>query len=376
VNFFKGLRSSVSTAVESIENLENVCTDPQPFRASVVIVSYNAKHKLMACLASLRRALPADCDLVVVDNASAEGNADAIAESFPDVRLIRSPVNLGFAGGCNLGARHTRSRSLVFLNPDTVVELGWIEALIAPLEADDDTGLTTARILLMSDPQRLNTCGCNIHLTGLTLCRGMARARDTYLQREPVGAISGAAFAIRAELFERLGGFDEEMFLYLEDTDLSWRARLNGWQTVYTPDSLVLHDYELRITPLKVFWEERNRYLMLVKSLRWPTLLLLAPAYVTAEIITWTFVFLKDRHNISNKLRAYNWMLRNRGLILSKRRATQALRRVSDRAMLKSTGFALDFGQASGGLDAAIARLIFNPLFFVMRAILLAVVWW
>ncbi|MFL6274982.1 MAG: glycosyltransferase family 2 protein [Blastocatellia bacterium] len=372
----KGLLSFVSTAVEPIENLKNVCQEPQPFRAGVVIVSYNARQKLMACLASLRHALPSDCDLVVVDNASVEGNADAIAERFPDVKLIRSSVNLGFAGGCNLGARHTHSRALVFLNPDTVVEPGWIEALIQPLEADDCTGLTTARILLMDDPQRLNTCGCNIHLTGLTLCRGMGQARDTYLRREPVGAISGAAFAIRAELFERLGGFDEEMFLYLEDTDLSWRARLNGWQTVYAPDSLVLHDYELRITPLKVFWEERNRYLMLIKSLRWPTLLLLAPAYFVAEVITWSFVLLKDRHNIGNKLRAYGWMLRNWRLILSKRRATQSLRRVSDREMLRSTGFAIDFGQASGGLDAAVARLVFNPLFYVLRMILLAVVWW
>jgi GT2 family glycosyltransferase len=262
------------------------------------------------------------------------------------------------------------------VNPDTVVEPGWIEALVAPLEIDDRTGLTTARILLMNDPQRLNTCGCNIHLTGLTLCRGMGRLRDSYPQRQPVGAISGAAFAIRAALFERLGGFDAEMFLYLEDTDLSWRARLAGWQTVYTPDSLVLHDYELRITPLKVFWEERNRYLMLIKSLRWPTLLLLAPVYLLAEIITWTFVLLKDRHNIGNKLRAYGWMLANWRLILRKRRETQALREVGDRQMLKSTGFSIDFGQASGGFVAAVAQLIFDPLFYVIRAILLAVVWW
>jgi GT2 family glycosyltransferase len=366
----------VSTAVESVENLEDVCATAQPYRAGIVIVSYNARQKLMTCLESLLGSLPADCNLVVVDNASSEGNADAIAERFPEVKLIRSPVNLGFAGGCNLGARHTRSRSLVFLNPDTTVESGWLDALVAPLAADDRTGLTTARILLMSDPERLNTCGCNIHVTGLTLCRGMGRARDTYMQRDEVGAISGAAFAIRAELFERLGGFDETMFLYLEDTDLSWRARLAGWQTAYVPESVVLHDYELRITPLKVFWEERNRYLMLLKSLRWPTLLLLAPVYLLAEIITWTFVLLKDRHNVRNKLRAYSWVMANWRLILRKRRETQARRETSDRAMLKSTGFRLDFGQASGGLVAAAARLIFDPLFFVMRAVLLALVWW
>src|SRR6185369_18065409 len=123
----RGLSLSMSTAVESIENLQSACESAEPFRAGVVVVSYNAKQKLMICLESLRRSLPADCDLVVVDNASAEGNADAIAERFPDVKLIRSPINLGFAGGCNLGARHTRSRALVFVNPDTVVEPGWIE---------------------------------------------------------------------------------------------------------------------------------------------------------------------------------------------------------------------------------------------------------
>jgi GT2 family glycosyltransferase len=366
----------VSTAVESIENLQDACETVKPFRAGVVIVSYNARQKLMVCLESLRRSLPADCDLVIVDNASVEGNADAIAERFPDVKLIRSSINLGFAGGCNLGARHTRSRSLVFVNPDTVVEPGWIEALVAPLEADDRTGLTTARILLMSDPQRLNVCGCSVHLTGLTLCRGMGQPRDTYLQRQPVAAISGAAFAIRAELFERLGGFDEEMFLYFEDIDLAWRARLGGWQTVYTPDSIVLHDYELRITPLKVFWQERNRYLMLIKSLRWPTLLLLAPGYLLAEIITWTFVLLKDRQHIGNKLRAYGWMLANWRLILRKRRQTQALREVSDRTLIKRTGFRIEFEQAATGWIAIIARFVFNPLFFVLRGFVLALLWW
>src|SRR5919205_1816956 len=120
----RGSPSAVSTAVESSANPKTAREQTEPFRAGIVIVSYNARQKLMVCLESLRRSLPADCDLVIVDNASVEGNADAIAERFPDVKLIRSPVNLGFAGGCNLGARHTRSRSLVFVNPDTTVEPG------------------------------------------------------------------------------------------------------------------------------------------------------------------------------------------------------------------------------------------------------------
>src|SRR5262249_25087409 len=155
----KGFGSLVSTAVEFSANLQNACEQAEPLRAGIVIVSYNAKQKLMVCLESLRRSLPADCDLIVVDNASAEGNADAIAERFPEVKLIRSAVNLGFAGGCNLGARQARSDYLVFLNPDTLVERGWIDALLSPFADDRRVGLTTARILLLKNPERLNTCG-------------------------------------------------------------------------------------------------------------------------------------------------------------------------------------------------------------------------
>ncbi len=330
----------------------------------------------MACLESVLRSLPGDCELIVVDNASVEGNADQIASSFPEVSLIRSRTNLGFAGGCNLGVRHARSKYLVFLNPDTVIEPGWLESLIAPLESDDRIGLVTPRILLMATPDRLNTCGCNIHISGLTLCRGMGRPRDSYTQIDEVGAISGAAFAIRRELFDKLGGFDEDMFLYMEDIDLSWRARLAGYSSLYTPECTVMHDYELRVTQFKMFWQERNRYLMLLKSFKWPTLVMLLPVYVAAELMTWSYVLLKDRRNITNKLRAYRWIISNWQLVMRKRKATQALRVVSDRTLLKSTEFRLDFDQAAGGAVATLARFIFNPFFLALRGICLAFVWW
>lgn len=366
----------MSTAVESNPNRQITCEPEPAFRAGVVIVSYNARSKLMVCLESLLNSLPADCDLIVVDNASVEGNADAIAERFPGVKLIRSPVNLGFAGGCNLGARHTESEFLVFLNPDTLVERGWMDALLAPFADDRRIGLTTARILLLKDPTRLNTCGNNIHLTGLTLCRGMGQGRDAYPRREPVAAISGAACAIPTELFRQLGGFDESFFLYLEDTDLSWRARLAGRETVYVPDCVVLHDYELRITPKKVFWQERNRLLMLLKSLRWPTLILMLPALLLAEVIAWSFVLMRDRRNAANKLRAYGWIMTNWRRVLAKRRETQAGRAVSDRVLIKSTGFRIEFEQAATGGVVAVARFVFDPLFFILRGFTLALLWW
>jgi GT2 family glycosyltransferase len=345
-------------------------------RASIIIVSYNAKQRLLACLTSITKRMTPACEIIVVDNASSEGNADTVEACFPNATLIRSESNLGFAAGCNLGAENSHGKFLVFINPDTLVEEGWLEALVAPLDSEDQIGLTTSRILLLDQPDRINACGCNVHLAGLILCRGTGRSKETYPQSEEVAAISGACFAIRRDLFRVLGGFDEDMFLYGEDTDLSWRARLAGWSTRYMPDSVVFHDYRLRISELRVFWNERNRYLMLLKSLRWRTLLLLVPAYVTAEVITWGFVLLTDRGNIGNKVRAYRWIVENWDRVIEKRRETQALRVITDRELLRSASFAVDFRQAAARPVADIAALVFNSVFFVLKGVTLALVWW
>ena len=291
----------------------------QSFRASIIIVNYNAKEKLVPCLESVLRTSGLDCEVIVVDNNSCDGNAEAIEADFPAVRLIRSQKNLGFGGGNNLASREALGEYLVFLNPDTLVQPGWLEALLAPFGSDARIGLVTSKILLADEPGTINTCGNAVHFTGLTLCRGLGKPRDAFGERHEVDAVSGAAFAIRRELFETLKGFDEDTFLYMEDTDLSWRARLSGWSCLCAPDSVVLHHYTLRITPLKVFYQERNRYMMLLKTLRWPTLFVLLPGQLLAELITWGFVLYSDRANVMNKLRAYAWIINNWDAILRKR---------------------------------------------------------
>ncbi|HWP43779.1 MAG TPA: glycosyltransferase family 2 protein [Blastocatellia bacterium] len=349
--------------------------DEEPLLASIIIVNYNAGEKLLRCLDSVARSIESDCEVVVVDNASTDGNAEKLSQR-RDLLFIRSETNLGFGAGCNLGARRSRAKYLIFLNPDTTVEAGWIEALLAPLESCDRAGLATARILLAKSPERINACGNRIHITGITLCRGLGMTRDDFPEVEEVDAVSGAAFAVRRELFEMLDGFDEETFLYMEDTDLSLRARLAGWRTLYAPQSIVYHDYSLRITPRKVFYQERNRYLMLLKTLRWPTLVAMLPVLMLAEIITWGFVILRDRDNIGNKWQAYAWIFANRRALVRKRAATQSLRRARDREILRRTAYRLEFEQAATGAVAAVARFVFNPVFFLLRAIILIVVWW
>ena len=178
---------------------------------------------------------------------------------------------------------------------------------------------------------------------------------------------------MRRELFEALGGFDGIFFMYMEDTDLSWRARLAGYRCLYVPGSEVYHDYALRFGPRKVFLQERNRYLMLLKGLRWRTLIALSPALLLAEAVTWGFVLLRERRQVANKVLAYAWLLRHWDGVLARRRRTQALRRVRDRDLLVTCSGRLAYEHTGDGLAASLAHALLDPLFGALHRVALAV---
>lgn len=373
--------STAPTALDALVDQEQatsagVGTGSDVPRASVVIVNYNGRQYLENCLRSLIREEHREYEIILVDNASTDGSARYVEQAFPKVRVIRNEANLGFGQGSNVGARQAKGRYLAFLNPDTVVEPGWLEALIAALEADPQAGLATSKVLLLADPEHINTCGNEVHFTGLTLCRGMGMERSALADLEEVGAVSGAAFAIRRDLFEALGGFDEAFFLYMEDTDLSWRARLAGYRCIYVPFSVVLHDYTLRFGPKKTFYQERNRYLMLLKGLQWRTWLVLLPALLLAEAVTWEFVLLRERQRLANKVQAYAWIVRHWGQVMESRRRTQALRKARDHDLLARCSYRLSFEQSDSGLIARLARMAFDPLFFALHRLALALIRW
>lgn len=342
---------------------------------SVLVVSYNSRAYLGPCLAALLAGAGPDVEVIVLDNQSRDGSADFVARAFPQVRLVRAEDNLGFGEGNNAAAALARGEYLAFVNPDAVVAPGWLAPLVAALEADPSVGLATSRVVLHDAPGSLNTAGNSVHVSGITLCRGMGRPADSYPAGE-VAAVSGAAFLMRRSLFQALGGFDGAFFMYMEDTDLAWRARLAGFRCRYVPESVVAHHYRLRFGPHKIFYQERNRYLMLLKSMRWPTLAALLPALLLAEALTWGFVLLRDRANGANKLRAYAWLARHWPEVMALRARTQALRRAPDRALLAVCGDRLDLDQVGGGLAASLASAVCDPLFAAARAAALAVVRW
>jgi GT2 family glycosyltransferase len=345
-------------------------------RASIIIVNYNGRQTLDACLHSVAQPGTPGREVILVDNDSRDGSAEYVAAHYPDIRLVRSGANLGFGAGNNLAARSAQGEFLAFLNPDAAAEPRWLEALIAALEREPQAGLATAMVLLADEPDRVNACGNDMHLTGLTLCRGMGEPRGAFSATAEVGAVSGAAFAVRRDLFEALGGFDESFFLYVEDSDLSLRARLAGHRLLCVPEALVYHDYRLQFGPQKAYYQERNRLLMLLKAFRWRTLLVLAPALALGEVVTWGFLLLRQRRQAGGKWRAYGWILKNWDEVLRSRQRTQALRRVRDRDLILGLTHRLAFEQTGEGLVPRLAHAFFDPLFCVCKALAWAVVWW
>jgi GT2 family glycosyltransferase len=344
-------------------------------RASVILVNCNGRAHLERCLPSVLSTVTPEDEVIIVDNGSTDGSADWVAEEFPAIRLVQSRVNGGFGYGCNLGANHARGTYLVFLNPDTTVCPGWLDELLAPL-ANPQIALTTPCILQMNEPTRINAAGNEVHPSGLAFCRGGGMPVTACMEPSEVAAISGAAFSIRRDVWDVLGGMDGSFFLYVEDTDLSWRARLVGYRCLYVPNSVVYHDYALRFGERKFFFQERNRYLLLLKNLRWRTLLLLFPFLLLAEMITWGFLMMYHPRRWREKVQAYLWVARNWREVRAHRRAVQAVRRARDRDLLACCTPQLAYEQTGHVTAARWAHRLLDPLFRLLYRITMYLIRW
>ncbi len=303
---------------------------------SIVVVLYNALPFLPRFVATLERQTYRNVEMIVVDNASTDGSVAFIARAMPDATLIRLPTNGGFAAGNNAALSHCHGDYLALLNPDTEPEPGWLAALVAALEADPTIGLATPKIVLANDRATINTCGNDVHIAGFATCRGLDAPATAYTEAEDVAAVSGAAFIIRRALMERLGGFDASFFMYVEDTDLSWRALLLGARCRFVPTSVVAHRYTLTLGAKKTFYLERNRVQMLLKCYRMRTLILLSPALLLGELAAWAYAALHGPAYLREKAASVRWLVQNRRDIGERRRAVQASRivGVGDRVLL------------------------------------------
>jgi GT2 family glycosyltransferase len=290
--------------------------------STVIVVAYQSREALTRCLDSLDGA-----DTIVVNNGAHGPEIEAAATR---ARVIDSD-NHGFGAGCNRGAAAADGEVLVFLNPDTVAQPGAVEALARRLE-DVSIGVVQARIALLAAPDTLNSSGNIVHVSGLAWPGGYGDPVDAVSAVHDIPYASGAALAIRADLFHELGGFTEELFLYQEDLELCWRARLSGRRIVVDPAATVLHDYVLeRADRRKEYYLERNRLIFVLTAFSGRLLLLVAPVILAVELA----ISLRAlKHGwLREKARGWAWLARNASWLAGRRRAVQGGRRIRDREL-------------------------------------------
>lgn len=252
-----------------------------PFFISIVIVNFNGAGLLERCLASVMVSSFRDFEVVLVDNASTDGSVVLVREKFPQVRVVESETNVGFAAGNNLGIGAARGNLIATLNTDTRVEADYLARLVAPM-VDAKVGACAPLMLEMERPNVVDAAGIRVDVFGFAWNVGVGdERRKTEDERtvEVYGACAGAALYRRAML-DQVGSFDDRYFGFYEDADLAWRAHDAGWKTMFVAAARVYHQHGAsfgRMSPRKTFLLARNRWWTVLKNYERGRLLLLLP---------------------------------------------------------------------------------------------------
>ena len=252
---------------------------------SVVIVNWNRRNLLRACLQSLRHQTFAPFETIVVDNGSTDGSP-AVAREF-GARLICNQTNLGFCAANNQGIAMARGEYVALLNNDAEAEPGWLAALHRACSQAPDIGMAASKVLVWEDPRRIDKAGHLIFPDGQNRGRGAgALDRGQFDREEEVLWPDGSAALYRKSMLDRIGGFDEDFFAYGDDAELGLRARIAGWRCVYTPAAVARHHRGSTLgkgSAWRLELIERNRVLLALKLFPW-SLLWLNPVYFAMRL--------------------------------------------------------------------------------------------
>jgi GT2 family glycosyltransferase len=293
---------------------------------AAIVVSYADPAATRKAVWSLLDQSSPPREVLVVDNDPAGATRRALdgEETSAGVRVLHPGVNLGYTGAANLAAGQAQGQWLFFLNPDAVAAKDCLRRLLEAVD-DRDVAIVGAQVLLPDG--RVNAGDNPINIAGVSWSGGYGQPRERGPARD-TAAVSGAALLARRDAFAQLGGLCPHFFMYVDDTDLAWRARISGMRVRYCPEAVVVHDYDFDKGAHKWFYLERNRLWALLSNLRLSTLALLAPLLLAAEAAILARAISEGW--LVQKVRAWGSLLAHLPSLARWRRAVQAKRSVSD----------------------------------------------
>jgi GT2 family glycosyltransferase len=335
---------------------------------TAVVLAYGDEPWLAEAVRAVLATTGVGIDVVVVDNGAAPAAIDEV-KALDRVRVLSPDGNLGYAGGCDLGAAEASGQYLAFVNSDAIVAPTAL-ALLTEVAAEQGVGIAMGSIRLADAPDLMNTAGNPVHITGLSWAGGFNEPASSHAERRQVASGSGCCFVIRRELWERLNGFAPEYFAYCEDTELSLRLWQRGLSVEFVPDAVVLHHYEFSRNKNKLYLLERNREICVLTTFDRRSLLVLAPILVLAEVLMLASS-VAGRWS-GAKLRGWRWIWAHRRWIAARRATIQSERVMPDAVVLGRLTARIDPANVAGPPGLPLLNIIMSSYWWVARRLLSA----
>ena len=262
---------------------------------SIVIPNYNGKHFLENCLKAVLAQTIENQEVIVVDNGSTDGSLEYL-ETFPGVRVIALDRNYGFCHAVNKGIQASEGEYVILLNNDTEADENFAAELLRTIKRDERIFSCSSRMVQFYDRERMDDAGDYYCALGWAFGRGKGNPVEDYDEPKDVFAACAGAAIYRKKMLESLGYFDEIHFAYLEDIDIGYRARIQGFRNVYAPGAIVYHVGSgfsgSAHNAFKVKLSSRNSVYLAYKNMPFLQIILNSPFLLMGHVIKWLF-FLK-----------------------------------------------------------------------------------
>lgn len=268
---------------------------------SAIIINYNGGEALLKCLKSLSEQTLIPNEIIVVDNDSKDGSLERCRELFTDTIYIENGYNAGWGIGCNVGIKNSHGEYIVMLNNDAYLDSKCIEEMLNALRARPQYGACASKVLLWDDPSTLEVAGVAIYRDGSSIGRGRGQPSSSYDKEEDVFCASDCCCLFRRSMFEDIGLYDPDFFIYCDDTDIGWRQQLKGWKCIYWPKAISYHVHSRAAgsySDFKLYHVERNRLYICLKY--FPLYHLLSAVFFTINrYIQYTLLMARNKGSLA-----------------------------------------------------------------------------
>ena len=317
---------------------------------SIIVVNFNGQKYILNCLKSIFKNNYPNYEIIVVDNNSTDESITVIWENYKskkNLQVLNLKKNFGPAYARNRGVEKAKGKYIAFLDNDTLVHPDWIKNAIPEFEKNQKLGIVQCKLLLANEKNKIDYVGEFLGQNGflIQIAKGGDEDKGQFEQKMPIMAAKSAGMFIRKKVFDQIGGFDGDYFIYVEETDLGWRSWLAGYETLLIPKSIVYHESGTSTLILgksrtdfnSKFHGTKNYILTLFKNLGTFNLWRILSVHIFLWIgLAWFMLLLGKRKQFLWIHQGVFWNIINFRKNLKKRNIIQKRRVVSDRILFKT----------------------------------------